>query len=57
MFDEIEILSTLKLDALVNKKLEINKKLMDIISNFEKIKNKEGIIEIKFNFILPAFRL
>jgi hypothetical protein len=57
MFGEIEIFSTLKLDALANKKLEINKKLMDVISNFEKIKNKEGIIEIKFNFILPAFRL
>ena len=30
---------------------------MDVINNFEKMKNKEGIIEINFNFILPAFRL
>jgi len=57
MFDEIEIFSTLKLDALANKNLEINKKLIDVINNFEKMKNKEGIIEIKFNFILPAYRL
>jgi len=57
MFDEIEIFSVLKLDASANVKLEINKKLMDVINNFEKMKNKEGIIEINFNFILPAFRL
>ena len=29
----------------------------DVINNFEKMKNKEGLVEIKFNFILPAFRL
>ena len=57
MFDEIEIFSTLEKDAFNNKELEINKKLMDVINNFEKTKNKEGIVEIKFNFILPAFRL
>lgn len=57
MFDEIEIFSVLKLDASANVKLEINKKLMDVIKHFEKMKNKEGIIEINFNFILPAFRL
>ena len=57
MFDEIEIFSVLKLDASANVKLEINKKLMDVINNFEKMKNKEGLVEIKFNFILPAFRL
>ena len=57
LFDEIEIFSTLEKDALANKNLEINKKLMDVINNFEKMKNKEGIVEIKFNFILPAFRL
>jgi len=57
MFDDIEIFSTLEKDALANKKLEINKQFFDVINNFEKMKNKEGIIEIKFNFILPAFRL
>lgn len=57
MFDEIEIFSVLKLDASANVKFEINKKLMDVINNFEKMKNKEGLVEIKFNFILPAFRL
>ena len=57
MFDEIEIFSVLKLDASANVKLEINKKLMDVIKHFEKTKNKEGIVEIKFNLILPAFRL
>ena len=57
MFDEIEIFSTLEKDAFNNKEYEINKKLMDVINNFEKTKNKEGIVEIKFNFILPAFRL
>ena len=57
MFDDIEIFSTLEKDALANKKLEINKKLMDVINNFEKMKTKEGLVEIKFNFILPAFRL
>ena len=57
MFDKVEIFSTLELDALANKNLEINKKLIDVIDNFEKMKNKKGIIEIKFNFILPAFRL
>jgi hypothetical protein len=57
MFEDIEIFSTLEKDALANKNLEINKKLMDVITNFEKMKNKEGIVEIKFNFILPAFRL
>jgi len=57
MFDKIEIFSTLEKDALANKNLEINKKLIDVINNFEKMKNKEGIIEIKFNFILPAYRL
>ena len=57
MFDEIEIFSVLKLDASANVKLEINKKLIDVINNFEKMKNKEGLVEIKFNFILPAFRL
>jgi hypothetical protein len=57
MFDDIEIFSTLEKDALANKKLEINKKFIGVINNFEKMKNKEGIIEINFNFILPAFRL
>ena len=57
MFDDIEIFSTLEKDALANKKLEINKQFIDVINNFENMKNKEGIIEIKFNFILPAFRL
>ena len=57
MFDEIEIFSVLKLYASANVKFEINKKLMDVINNFEKMKNKEGLVEIKFNFILPAFRL
>ncbi|MCY2942830.1 MAG: hypothetical protein NTV50_14330 [Planctomycetota bacterium] len=57
LFDEIEIFSTLEKDAWANKNLEINKKLMDVIKHFEKLKNKEGIIEIKFSFILPAFRL
>ena len=57
MFDEIEIFSVLKLDASANVKLEINKKLMDVINNFEKMKNKEGLVDINFNFILPAFRL
>ena len=57
MFDEIEIFSVLKLDASANVKLVINKKFIDVINNFEKMKNKEGIIEINFNFILPAFRL
>lgn len=57
MFDKIEIFSTLEKDALANKNLEINKKLIDFINNLEKMKNKEGIIEINFNFILPAFRL
>jgi len=57
MFNEIEIFSTLEKDALANKNLEINKKFIDVINNFEKMKNKEGIIEINFNFILPAFRL
>jgi hypothetical protein len=57
MFDEIEIFSTLEKDALANKNLEINKKFIDVINNFKKMKNKEGIIEINFNFILPAFRL
>ena len=41
MFDEIEIFSVLKLDASANVKLEINKKLMDVIKHFEKTKNKE----------------
>jgi hypothetical protein len=57
MFDDIEIFSTLEKDALANKNLEINKKFIGVINNFEKMKNKEGIIEINFNFILPAFRL
>ena len=57
MFDEIEIFSVLKLDASANVKLVINKKFIDVINNFEKMKNKEGIIEINFNFILPEFRL
>lgn len=57
MLDEIEIFSVLKLDASANVKLEINKKLMDVINNFEKMKNKEGLVDINFNFILPAFRL
>ena len=57
MFNEIEIFSKLEKDAWANKNLEINKKLMNVINNFEKKKNKEGIIEINFNFILPAFRL
>ena len=57
MFDDIEIFSTLEKDALANKKLEINKKFIDVINNFEKMKKKEGLVEIKFNLILPAFRL
>ena len=57
MFNEIEIFSKLEKDAFNNKELEINKKLMDVINNFEKMKSKEGLVEIKFNFILPAFRL
>ena len=57
MFNEIEIFSTLEKDAFNNKEYEINKKLMDVINNFEKMKTKEGLVEIKFNFILPAFRL
>ena len=57
MFDEIEIFSVLKLDASANVKLEINKKFIDVINNFEKMKKKEGLVEIKFNLILPAFRL
>lgn len=35
--------------------LKNNQDLVDIINNFDKLKNKEGFIEIKFKFILPTF--
>lgn len=37
IFDDIEIFSTLEKDALANKKLEINKKFIGVINNFEKM--------------------
>jgi len=36
--------------------IKVSDKILDIINNFNKLKNKEGLIEIKFNFIMPTFK-
>lgn len=53
---DIEIFGeTIKLsDFTTNKK--ISDKIIDIINNFNKLKNEKGLIEIKFNFIMPTFK-
>lgn len=45
---------------MLNKIMSVNqikesKELIDLINNFDKLKNKNGIIEIKFKLIIPAF--
>lgn len=53
---DIEIFGeTIKLsDFTTNKK--VSDKIIDIIDNFNKLKNEKGLIKIKFNFIMPTFK-
>jgi len=53
---EIEIFGqTIKLSEFIKNK-KVSDKTLDIINNFNQLKNKEGFIEIKFNFIMPTFK-
>jgi hypothetical protein len=53
---EIEIFGqTIKLSEFIKNK-KVSDEVLDIINNFNKLKNKEGLIEIKFNFIMPTFK-
>lgn len=53
---DIEIFGqTIKFSEFIKDK-KVSDKVLDIINNFDKFKNKEGLIEIKFNFIMPTFK-
>ena len=56
MFDEIEIFSTLEKDALANKNLEINKKFIDVINNFNSLNLLFTLCQFKDILIHPIFR-